>query len=176
MLLERIAALARIDLMFILWRTEARSVGNWKRELVDRFPFGTQVTRATSILKSYKLACAEVYEFLGRELTRTDVAGRRKLLTAAWDIYEHGVDDGEGLGESLRACWRSANKMRDDPLLADVGRALVFYMERGLLLGDLHSGNFGFPLDGGDKLIITDPGVVIEFHPRWAQPPQVPIL
>jgi hypothetical protein len=78
----------------------------------------------------------------------------------------------------LKECGEYVERMQDDPLLSDVGQTLAYYMEDGLLVGDLHGGNFGLPFDpaDGDKLIITDPGAVIEFHPRWLPPPQVPIL
>jgi hypothetical protein len=176
-LLDHILVLARVDLMFVLWRTEARDVGSWVHELVDRVG-KRRVNHATGILLDYTLQCEAVYRFLGGELLKTpSVVERRKLLTTAWDAYEQDDPD-DDIAVALQRCLEHVQEMQDDPLLSDVGQTLAYYMKHGLLVGDLHGGNFGLSSDpaDGDKLIITDPGLVVEFHPRWAQPPQIVIL
>jgi hypothetical protein len=49
--------------------------------------------------------------------------------------------------------------MASEPVLDRVGQALSYYLERGLLLTDVHAGNIGkITRDGCEVNVITDPG------------------
>lgn len=78
------------------------------------------------------------------------------------------------VGVALRTALYASQKMQGNPSLYHVGEALGHYLENGIMLADVHSNNIG--LDTEDEAIITDPGHAVEFNPRWAEPPQVPML
>lgn len=68
---------------------------------------------------------------------------------------------------ALRACEIIAEMMANEDKGYLVGRAFQFYMERGIVLADVHSQNIGYvtrPEFGGEMLVITDPGhaVILE--------------
>jgi len=75
------------------------------------------------------------------------------------------------VGVALRTCLSAAQELTSNPILYRVGEALAHYLEEGLLLADVHANNIG--LDDEGEAIITDPGHIVEFNPRWAKSPQV---
>ena len=78
------------------------------------------------------------------------------------------------IGLALRTAEHLAEALRQGSVLSEVGGALMDYMDRGLLISDLHVNNIGESSEGSDATtIITDPGHVAAFHPRWALPQRV---
>jgi hypothetical protein len=64
--------------------------------------------------------------------------------------------------------------MRGSGLATAVADALKYYIERGILLADVHSMNLGEPMPGERKwkrkgLIITDPGHMVPLDRRWLE-------
>ena len=51
-----------------------------------------------------------------------------------------------------------------------IGEALGYYLEEGMLLADVHLGNIGEAVPEGYDcwdLVITDPGHMVRFDPKW---------
>lgn len=61
-------------------------------------------------------------------------------------------------------------------VLLGVRKTLTYLYSKGLVLGDLHKGNFGFVDRGeGRRLVITDPGHAMPFVKKWTKI-KVPVL
>jgi hypothetical protein len=190
--------------MFVLWRSEAFSVGSWRygqTRYPPRIVFGLERERlrpdpnyqyayrvegeADSLLRWFLHWASIARKYMHPHLRREpDESQRKQLLAAAWAAYERaepaekdmpryakGLDR---VGIALRSALYVAQEMSGNPSLYRVGEALAYYLEEGLLLADVHGGNLG--LDAEGEVLITDPGHVVEFHPRWATPPEVPAL
>lgn len=70
---------------------------------------------------------------------------------------------GQALAARLRACAVLAEMMEHTYLSDLVGSALGYYLEKGLLLADVHSQNVGqVRRDGETMWVITDPGHAVE--------------
>ena len=71
---------------------------------------------------------------------------------------------------ALAVCVRVARMIEDIPEFSTVGHALLFYIQNGILINDLHFGNIGqvYRSDRGKKIwSITDPGVVVFLTSRF---------
>jgi hypothetical protein len=196
--------------MFVLWRSEAFSVGDWQYSMTHLDDSNKQYVlrverEANNLLRNFldwgRIVRQYMYPHF-RDLQknygpeRDDpphvrveqekqlLEERQKLLTRAWAAYERmepvteyrqgfstyvkGLDR---VGMALRTCLYTAQEMSGNPSLYRVGEALQHYLEEGILLADVHGKNIG--LDAEDEAVISDPGHSVEFHPRWAEPPQI---
>lgn len=197
--------------LFVLWRTEARYIGDWSyttHHHDDRTAAGSYQPSAYSrrvaaeadtqlgaFIRWARIARAYIHPMLRAAEKRTPAHAvlerREEFLTTMWKIYEHSdpaQDMSEGqvmrlrgierVGVALRTCLYISQEMQGNPSLTNVGAALGHYLENGILLADVHYNNLGLSMDpdAGTAAIITDPGHAVEFHPRWAQPPQIVIL
>jgi hypothetical protein len=183
--------------VFVLWRSEAYSVGDWTKGFLQRHgsdDYSRQTVReAYALLHSFMQWAKEVAEYvrprlraLKRQYDDAEAAQRRALLlTELWKAYERedpiqvqesvryaqSLRGVRRIGMALRTCLYIAQELSSNALLYRVGTALQHYLEEGILLADVHGNNIG--LDHENEAIITDPGHAVEFHPRWAQPPSV---
>jgi hypothetical protein len=108
---------------------------------------------------TYELADYSKVE-VERNYRRAEVYGAPKWVTGLRRV-----------GIAIENCRWIASEMTGTPLLNRVGEALLHYLDEGLLLADVHRGNIGVSDD--NELIITDPGHVVEIHPRWAGPVEI---
>jgi hypothetical protein len=174
--------------MFVLWRTEASEVGAWISAFRTKHPdlYGTQVTNeANKQLRHFMEWAKIVREYVHPKVrSMQTVEERAQLFKALWASYEREdpvteravsslqyVKGIQRVGMALRTCLYVAQEMSGNAVLYKVGTALGHYLEEGILLADVHINNIG--LDENGDAIITDPGHAVEFHPRWAQPPQI---
>jgi hypothetical protein len=169
-----------------IWREEAFDVGNllhtsfrpedaW--ETRERQRFGRR-------LAAFLVHAGRVRDALKRSRDRDRLWERaQELQNWAWGIV--GIQEAERLerldlyrgaervASSWRACEIIAELMEHEHLSDSVGGALGFYLERNILLADVHMGNIGKvhrveEWDGGrderDIWVITDPGhtVIVE--------------
>jgi hypothetical protein len=129
-------------------------------------------------------------------VNRGDVIYDRALfLKKVWDVYENSSFDkvelesrwtgrpGEvfgapkwmkgypRVGVALSNCYAAAQEINNTAIVYAIGGALLNYIDDGLLLADVHTGNMG--VSANNELIITDPGHVVEVNPRWATPVDV---
>ena len=84
----------------------------------------------------------------------------------------HG-DDGKLTGDpsdddepmffaDVAACADVAAEMAADPVLADVGKAFLFYQKHGMILADIHKENLGLIVRGQQaSLAVIDPGGMV---------------
>jgi hypothetical protein len=69
------------------------------------------------------------------------------------------------LAVALHACEVSAEFMENEPVLDQVGKALAYYLENGILLADVHQNNIGVVRrDGYTYNVITDPGHAVDLR------------
>ena len=108
---------------------------------------------------TYELADYSKVE-VERNYRRVEVYGAPKWVTGLRRV-----------GIAIENCRWIASEMTGTPILNRVGEALLHYLDAGLLLADVHQGNIGVSDD--NELIITDPGHVVEIHPRWAAPVEI---
>ena len=168
--------------MFALWRESAFEVGQLLRYSYDfsRSDRGEYI-RFGRRLEQFKAHAARVRDSLKKKPSRWQEA--KALTDWAWEYV--GMDDAEGerqyaslnprnfyprieslrgaqrVAASWRACELLAEVMEHEYLASEVGGALGFYLEKGILLADLHSGNIG-QVHRADfskpPWVITDPG------------------
>lgn len=113
------------------------------------------------------------------------LAEAKKHEDAAWD-YVSGIDldrvqgsvavrvlgGGTGLkgahrvAVALRACAVVAELMQNTDGCDLIGSALRFYLEKGLLLADVHANNVG-KVERTSGWVITDPGHAVPLEERW---------
>jgi hypothetical protein len=178
--------------LFVLWRTEAQHVGAWQYTTThaDTTPYARNVQReADTLLRTFKEWAHPVHVYVKKQAQarRHDVEDQRTFLASVWRAYEHAepaqdqsvaaVQRLTGLarvGVALRTCLYISQEMQGNPSLYNVGAALGHYLEHGILLADVHGNNIG--LDDEGEAVITDPGHAVEFHPRWAEPAQIPVI
>lgn len=100
-----------------------------------------------------------------------------KAMEADWDegyAYREGfkrpsiptwIKGPQRLALCLAMCKATGDMMENEYGLHVVGDALNSYLEKGLLLADVHSGNIGrVHREGSDLIVITDPGHAIDLR------------
>lgn len=94
----------------------------------------------------------------------------------AWNNvnWDDGVDrikrfrGPQRLAAAERAALGAAQMLGSTYLFNYVGEALEYYLDRGLLLADVHGGNIGRVRREGDSVIvITDPGHLVDLRPYY---------
>lgn len=180
--------------VFVLWREEAHDVGSvghhsfekppsWIAELDDYDKrnvkqFKTRLLRLKTWAHAFKESFdrAEDKERLYAELPKWHswAMNRVELDDVEADTYRplpYQYRGSQRLAVALRGCEVIAEMMANEPFGDLVGGALEFYMEHGLLLADVHTGNIGRvdrPDYGGQALVITDPGHALPLDTRFA--------
>jgi hypothetical protein len=162
--------------------------GKLTYEQSSEIEFGRQLRQFQLHAERVQKTVRSITQRRGDEAKQRFMVKVRKLDQWAWDYV--GPDDYEGsrdpyaygkrsrldglhgeykVAASLRACAIIAELMEHTYLSDLVGGALGFYLERGLLLADLHSANVGRVVRseyGGrpDETVwvITDPGHAVE--------------
>lgn len=178
--------------VFIIWREAAQDVGSTFRVVTTDSPYDMRLKgaalRRLMQFKRYahelrlalqrakdpaKLLCgAKTYQDWAREYISEDDWDRAALrdgsferakMMAAPFLRFRGA---QRVAYLLRACAVTTEFMENEPLLDQVGVALGFYLDRGILLADVHAGNIGKVFrDGYWHEVITDPGHAYDLRP-----------
>ena len=178
--------------LFVLWREAASYVGNWMKGAVETDPgdkdfedlvYGT--ARELDLIAtriSYAAAgCAAIiakldnsavrYRLIEDELRKRyefeDVFLPENLLGQR--LYPPNGLKGPFQGRLrfyLRYYESLVRLLQDYELGVPLGRTLEFLFTEGLMLADLHQGNFGVR-PGGYFPIVTDPGFATAFKRKW---------
>ena len=159
--------------------------------LLDQFKDEATVARNYILPRLRSLAQGEPAT-IGRGKT---VTTREDFLKAVWDSYERAEyqqitvrnkwtyreEEVFGAPKWVKGIYRTGVALANCHAISDhlentagiylVGRAFGNVMDDGLLMADVHLNNIGFNSD--NELLITDPGHVVEFHPRWATLPDI---
>jgi hypothetical protein len=183
--------------VFGLWREEAYDVGalvHAHRHQVGGGPewFRKLDAYGKMAFEQFAVRLVRFKDWAGRFKMSTDrSANRAKLLEdvrrherwardaieleEAENGYERVVKSHwsapQKLASCLRACEINAELMANEPVGTEVGEALDFYMERGLLLADVHLNNIGRLLRedySSGVWGITDPGHAVPLDDRFA--------
>lgn len=163
---------------FILWREAALDVGlpsfysrdyRAKNLATNLYDFKTLANLARETLKGSSRRDALLEE-------------ARKYEGRAWDICsdfaprsEFGPE-GEKLSKRFKGALRLAVALRLCDIMAEimentdgsdmVGSALRYYLQEGILLADVHTGNVG-TVERTSGWVITDPGHAVGLEGRW---------
>lgn len=167
--------------LYVLWREEAFEVGtlssSWSSD-------GSPVDR----LAAMRIGVFKAWAHDARtRVTRAEHPGR--LLNEArglrewaedavsWDITEDDppmrsrparLSAGRAVAYDVRACEIIAETMEQEDRGYLIGRAFGFYLEHGILLADVHTGNVGRVKRAGYSRpiwVITDPGHMVPLEP-----------
>jgi len=173
---------------FAIWRQEANNVGKftgsryYQKELYERYlkHYGAgSIREFLSNLDLFQKHSARIRKVVSSSTNPvrllSDVAG---LEDWAWQ----SIADGRilpGQGSSARLV---AYKRRQLELLAEemanthagylIGQAFDYYLDQGMLLADVHTGNIGEvvpPEHTSWEIVITDPGHMVPLDPKWLQ-------
>ncbi len=143
--------------IYILWRQEANHVGDALHG------------SAKECLKEYYEAAETPFWFVQKYGRRSlkELKSRIKTVSRSPGIVtrvqRHLSDVTDAALEYLDAeYW--AEKLSKTREGSSVGKAILFYFDRGILLADLHTGNVGIR---GRNSVITDPGHVLLLDDRY---------
>ena len=168
--------------VYLLWREEAHHVGllaapDPTESQVMRVAFGgapdfpspkrylqhwdsKQVSDFTSSLYAFLLLSNEVMD--GMDDARQQGYDMAVVLSDFPAGYER---------ELMTKLQRAADHIAALDVGSSVGVALRYYLDKGLLLADVHPGNIGEVGDPGDEddwdFAITDPGHMVPLEPGW---------
>lgn len=87
------------------------------------------------------------------------------------DLMAKGEDDVDGgfdLAIHLEAYRRAFRAMQKSPVTSAVGLTLEYYFDHQLVMGDLHTGNYGIVQRDKPTWAITDPGHIVDLPSPWA--------
>jgi len=161
---------------FVMWREEAFDVGRVRTfddshiRLIGNAGFGvrTELERAGDVYEQKSLLRravpvraemrAEAERFVSKYITLAD---------ALWQILDHNRSPLTQVAYDIELAFVRAKEAIEQG--GDAGRiaeTLMFYMNKGFLLSDIHTGNVGLVQRVGTRqIVITDPGVMIPFSP-----------
>ncbi len=181
--------------LFVLWREEAWDVGVMFA-VVSSSPKAQRVTalgydayHIRAINEGAKLLGLFMQWAKDARVKMQRISGwgdfgenREEMLGKIWQAFEAADPSADPqhyrglprIGIALRKCYDLAQNMANTDVIYPVGAALMYYMDEGILLADVHLNNIG--RDSAGHLLITDPGHAVVFSPRWTTIPQVPVI
>ena len=186
--------------LFVLWREEASEVGRalwteyWGPGRAGSLTTQEQYERrskedAARSLQAFKQIAGLLRDTLKRaEDPFAMVEESKRYEDWAWRYVTTQESIGlplqldrfkgaQKVAASLLRLERLAIEMENEYLSDQIGGALKFYLDEGLLLADVHQGNIGL-VEGrvGKSPVITDPGHAVPLDRKWAnvQVPELP--
>lgn len=176
--------------VFLLWREEAYEVGALtgytdpkrnRRYHEYEAEFGrSAITSFYTRLRDFRNDAEEIYELLVDEKDQArflDEVGFNQQLIAEGERWMPGPQDWAAMAAHYaHNCAIYATQLSSLPFGSSIGEALGYYLERGMVLADVHLGNIGEvrddPADTEDwDLAIIDPGVMVPLHRQWLDVP-----
>lgn len=171
-------------MLYLLWRDEANKVGDVGgrvpniRQLLDGYMDIVDVVM--SILPregaspEAQVVLAEAQSPAMFEEARTFVLERDDAGMPLVQIV-HEADStfrshAKVLSVALMCIYLAAGVIEQEPNCRSLGGAIRYYLDQGLFLGDLHTGNVGLAYDDPYRVVIVDPGLVSPLRaPRFNQ-------
>jgi len=179
--------------MFVLWRQAAKDVGlltslygYYRGYLEGKYGYDEYDIRnlkeGAEHLEKFLNWSRDARDKITKVLKRAGPERREETLAAIWREYEKASFDADPrhyrglprIGVALTKCWGLAQLIGSTATVYPVGLALERYIDKGILLADVHLNNIG--RDKDNNLLITDPGHAVVFHPRWTHIPEVPFI
>lgn len=159
--------------VYVLWRESVEDVGLFK----DPYMRDHRRRAVLNALDGVKAAATVVRTMYKRAQSRDawlDTLSRANGFEEwAWQNVSHDTDMLHGWASLFRGPQKLALALRAYHLHAElaqhtdgpdaIGQALGFYLERGIVLADVHGNNVGLRTDT-DTWIITDPGHAVPIH------------
>jgi hypothetical protein len=172
--------------VYVLWRDEAENVGDLAGGISTRYQdkFGRGQCRDFVDELQYFQRIAHVARAKVQKSRNVRALLKRVdgLAPWAWEYYQRAAPQhlrgAEFIAVAKLQCSSLAQFMSGRHCGYLVGEALEFYLDKGLLLADVHLGNIGevTPPDFSTwELGITDPGHMVPLAPRWLEV-DVPLL
>jgi hypothetical protein len=158
--------------LYVLWRSEAYAVGSlstlaspWSNK--DTYE---QRSAATGIKKlgDVKFLAGRARDQLKRWRARVNDVEYAELLRQVWNAYENGAGRNRfanEIAERLNLVRGDMQELESTYLMDGIGHTLLHYLERGVLLADVHANNIGRDDPDGGAFLITDPGHAVVFNP-----------
>lgn len=167
--------------VFVIWRQAADHVGELydrKREDVYEDRYGQRsfmdfrfylndLRRLAGAVRETVKRSASPAKLLVEASSLADWAGRVFLVTERWPP---GMTPARRVAYDVYAVSVIAEQMEGNDCGSLVGAALLAYLERGILLADVHHQNIGevVPEDYLKwEFVITDPGHMVPLDPKW---------
>lgn len=166
--------------LFVLWREEATEVGT----VLQRTFWGDPADLSAS--EQYELRAKEnVVRLLSSfkdtaSVLRGHLKNRRDPFRAIESSREEWLRNRTRLPDwpirGIHMLEDIAIEMENEYLADQIGSALRFYMDEGIVLADVHRGNVGLVPRVGKTPVITDPGHAVPIDRKWAnvQVPELP--
>jgi hypothetical protein len=165
--------------VYLIWREAAFDVGQVLSQRHANPHDQRDAEQAARQLRNFKDAAARLRDSLKRAKDpATALCAAKPLQEWAWDqvsyAYERAVAGGFSPGQYrgayrvaflYRLCEFILEMMSNEPVLDQVGQTMAHYLEQGLLLADVHSGNIGkVRRDRWTPIVITDPGHAVDLR------------
>lgn len=155
--------------LYLLWRDEANDVG--------KVPAGSKLDVALTrymdviaVMHGYlpqsDKARSKLYASALRKVPETEELLKSARVPAR--AVHRAMEQNRTLGTAtaFAALYQIAAQLEDDSKTAALGSTIRYYIDQGIILGDLHQGNVGKALDDG-RWVISDPGLVIPILQKW---------
>jgi hypothetical protein len=173
--------------VFALWREEASLIGFpmqiWSPGAVTDAYMRRSWKELLDSLDSFKKSANHVRQYVRKAKDKIRALGLiEEKKDYAWrvtrDGSEHAIQRARGAERAaiaLQFCEDTAEVMEHTHQSDQIGGALSFYIEQGILLADVHANNVGVitrpPSQEYDDWhgvnAITDPGHMVPLDPRW---------
>jgi len=167
--------------LFVLWREEATEVGTALRPSKEAEYARRAKENATQSLRAFKEIAGLVRDTLKRAADPFAMVEESKRYEDwAWNYVTESEGSGRALAldrfkgaqkvaVGLLRLERLAVEMENEYLADQIGGALKFYLDEGLLLADVHTGNVGLVEGRAEtSLVITDPGHAVPLDRKWS--------
>jgi len=183
--IEATAATYRGRTAYLIWRESAYEVGDVFGGIVAITRDADPYLRRTALEASKYLSMFQGYAGLIRNsiIKSSDPVALQVAAAqfADWAWNEINWEDSvsrikqyrgpQRLAAAERAALGTAQMLGSTYLFDEVGQALEYYLNRGLLLADVHGGNIGRVRreDYGEEglIVVTDPGHLVDLRPYY---------
>jgi hypothetical protein len=163
------------QMLYLLWRDEARSVGEAHyvapdlEQLLEAYmngadvfsgvlPRGGNESRLAALQIAQKPAVIEAARtYL---LSKTDAGWPLGAVADAANKELSTEDTPTVVAVAILCTYLIAERIEQLAGCQALGGAIRYYLDKGILLGDLHRGNVGVAYDDPKRVVIVDPGLV----------------
>ena len=167
--------------LFVLWREEATEVGTVLLPSKDDDYTRRLKENVIRLLSSFRNTASVMRDTLKRAADPFAMVEESKRFDRwAWNYVTESEGSGRALvldrfkgaqkvAAGLLRLERIAIEMENEYLADQIGSALKFYLDEGIVLADVHQGNVGL-VEGRmtTTMVITDPGHAVPLDRKWA--------